>query len=817
MSLSPHSKTSVPSLIEEDTQELYENAPCGYLSMLPDGTIIKANATFLAWIGYESGALIGQKRFQSLLPVAGKIFYDTHVGPLLAMQGFVRELAFELFCSDGQRKPILLNAILKRDEVGQPLVIRTTILEASGRRAYEEELRRAKRKAENAEATVRELAKELEQRVQQRTQERDRIWRASQDIFAVASLDGVFLSFNPAFTRILGWSEQDLASLSALDIVEPNHVDDLRSVLESLSSGIPVERFEVPLRRRLSGYRWISMTISPEENKLYIVGHDISEERKQAEAMRKMEDTLRQTQKMEAIGKLTGGVAHDFNNILQVVAGNLELLKLEFAGNMRAANRIQQARFAVDRGAKLSSQLLAFARRQPLQPAPTNVSRVLREMDDLLRRSLGESIEIETIVSGGLWTTALDRNQFENVILNLSINARDAMNGTGKLTFEIGNAMLDEEYAQEHAEVKSGQYVMLAVSDTGSGMSAEVMEHIFEPFFTTKDVDKGTGLGLSMVYGFVKQSNGHIKVYSEIGFGTTFKIYLPRIHQAEAKKADRKTGPVVGGSETVLIVEDDLTVQEMVVDMISSLGYKVLKANDGQSALNILQSGITVDLMFTDVVMPGPVQSSELARQAKTILPGIAVLFTSGYTQNAIVHRGKLDEGVELISKPYRYEELARKIRQILEKSQKETPFPPYRGPATEVDAPETFPSLRILVVEDDADSQQLLCELLNMLGHLPRAASSAKEAMAILTDETIDVLLTDVGLPVKSGTELAREATASFPSLQVIFCSGYGVINNENPAALFLPKPYTLDRIMKILDLAAKNILFLDPDPSAS
>ena len=801
-----NSKTSVSPLMEEDAQELYENAPCGYLSTLPDGTIIKVNATFLAWTGYESNALVGQRRFQSLLPVAGKIFYDTHVGPLLAMQGFVRELAFELVCSDGQRKPILLNSVLKRDATGQPLVIRTTILDASGRRAYEEELRRAKRKSEDAEAAVRELAKELEQRVQQRTQERDRIWRTSQNIFAVASMQGSLISFNPAFTRMLGWSEQDVGTLSMLDLVEPSHVESLKRVLDSLSSDLPVERIEMPLRHKLSGYRWISMTISLEERTLYIVGHDITGERKQAEAMRKMEETLRQAQKMEAIGKLTGGVAHDFNNILQVVAGNLELLKLEFAGNARAANRIQQARFAVDRGAKLSSQLLAFARRHPLQPVPTNVGRLLREMDDLLRRALGESVEIETIVSGGLWTTALDRNQFENVILNLSINARDAMNGAGKLTFEVGNAMLDEEYAQHHPEVTPGQYVMFAVSDTGSGMPAEIMEHIFEPFFTTKDVDKGTGLGLSMVYGFVKQSGGHIKVYSELGFGTTFKIYLPRIHQVEAKGIDRKLGPVVGGSETILIVEDDLAVQAIAVDIISSLGYKVLKANDGRSALSILQSGIPVDLVFTDVVMPGPVQSPELARQAKALLPGIAVLFTSGYTQNAIVHAGKLDEGVELIGKPYRREELARKIRQVLEFVKAENPARSEQESEAITEIAETLSSLRILVVEDDADSLQMLCELLNALGHLPRAASSAEEAMAILTAEAIDVLLTDVGLPGKSGLELAKEATADYPSLQVIFCSGYGVVNDDKLKALSLPKPYTIDRIMDVLGMAAKR-----------
>jgi PAS domain S-box-containing protein len=661
-------------LLEEDAQELYENAPCAYLSTLPDGTIIKINTTFLEWTGYARGALVGQKSFQALLPVAGKVFYDTHVGPLLLMQGFVRELAFELICNDGRRIPVLLNSILKRDTAGNPLVIRTTILDARGRRAYEEELRRAKKKAEDAEAAVRQLAGELEQRVQERTQERDRIWRISQDVLAVANLDGAFLSFNPAFTRTLGWSPDDLPSLSAADIVEPDHLSKLKSVLDRLSAGLPVDRFDIPLKHKESGHRWLSMSIMPEGGTLYIVGRDVTEERKQAQMMGKMEDALRQSQKMEAIGKLTGGVAHDFNNILQVIAGNLELLKLEFAGNARAGHRLQQARFSVERGAKPTSQLLSFARRQPLQPVPTNLRRVLQEMEDLLRRAVGESVEIESVVSGGLWTTAVDRNQFENVVLNLAINARDAMKGAGKLTFELGNAFLDDDYARQHAEVTPGQYVLFAVSDTGSGMTDEVMERVFEPFYTTKREGEGTGLGLSMVYGFVKQSGGHIKVYSEPGCGTTFKIYLPRVHQDEAKEFDRRSTPVTGGTETILIVEDDLAVQAMAVDMLSSLGYKTLKAVDGQSALGILHSGIHIDMLFTDVVMPGPVQVPDLARQAKAILPEIAVLFTSGYTQNAIVHGGKLDAGVELISKPYRREDLARKIRYVLEKRKSDAP-----------------------------------------------------------------------------------------------------------------------------------------------
>ncbi|WP_019143158.1 hybrid sensor histidine kinase/response regulator [Noviherbaspirillum massiliense] len=797
----PPDSSAFSQLLEEDTEELYENAPCAYLSTLPDGTIIKVNATFLEWTGYARTALVGQKRFQALLPVAGKVFYDTHVGPLLIMQGFVRELAFELVCENGQRMPVLLNSVLKRDAAGNPLLIRTTILDARSRRAYEEELRRAKRKAEEAEAAVRQLAEELECRVQQRTQERDRIWRISQDILAVAALDGTFHSFNPAFTRILGWSEEDLPALSALGLVEPDHLPQLRQVLERLSAGDPVERVDLPLRHKASGYRWLSMAIRPEGDALYIVGRDITEERKQAEVVRKMEDALRQAQKMDAIGKLTGGVAHDFNNILQVIAGNLELMRLEFAGDARAGHRLQQARFAVDRGAKLASQLLSFARRQPLQPVPTNLGRVVRELDDLLRRALGASVEIETIVAGGLWTVSLDRNQLENALLNLAVNARDAMNGEGKLTIELGNAVLDENYAQQHPDVDPGQYVMLAVSDTGSGIPPEVAEQIFEPFFTTKPEGKGTGLGLSMVHGFVKQSGGHIKVYSEVGLGTTFRIYLPRVLESEAREPDVRGKPADGGAETILIVEDDQAVQATTVEMLSSLGYKVLKAVDGQSALSILQSGIQIDLLFTDVVMPGPLRSTDLARKAQAILPDIAVLFTSGYTQSAIVHGGRLDAGVELISKPYRREDLARKVRHVLDKAKTAAP----KKPGDDVSTPESS-RLRILVVEDNPDSQHMLCELLGVLGHSARGVSSAESALDALRSEAFDVLLTDVGLPGKSGVELAREAVEGHPSLRIIFSSGCGGIKEDGLAALCLPKPYNLERVMDVLARSAKQ-----------
>ena len=653
-------------LLEEDTNDLYENAPCGYLSMLPNGTIIKVNTTFLHWTGYSRDALLAGKRFQDLLPVPGRVYHDTHYVPLLLMQGFVKELAFELLRADGQRLPILLNSTLKRDSDGKPSVIRTTLLDARSRRAYEEELRLAKRKAESAEASLKILTENLEERVAERTQERDRIWRISHDALIVASLPGNFLNVNLAFTRILGWAPEEAQRLSFDDLVHPDHLERLRHFSAKLAAGEPVGRCEISCRRNDGSYRWISWAMMPEGELLYAVGRDITEEKEQADALRKTEDALRQSQKMEAVGKLTGGVAHDFNNILQVIASSLELLKLKCLPSDRVDPHLTAAVSAVRRGADLASQLLSFARQQPLRPLPTNLGRVLREQDELLRRALGASIEVETIVSPDLWTALVDRNQLENAILNLAINARDAMRGEGRLTIELGNAAMDDPFAPLYSEVVAGQYVMLAVTDTGSGMSPEVLERAFEPFFTTKGVGEGTGLGLSMVYGFVKQSSGHIRIYSELGIGTTFKIYLPRAQQAEINLVDLRRTPIVGGSETVLVVEDDPAVRSTAVDILTQLGYRVFRAKDGQVALSILESGVPIDMLFTDVVMPGPIKSTALAERAKSLFPDIGILFTSGYTQSTLVHGGRLDPGVELISKPHSRADLAQKIRQVL-------------------------------------------------------------------------------------------------------------------------------------------------------
>lgn len=486
----------------------------------------------------------------------------------------------------------------------------------------------------------------------------------------------------------------------------------------------------------------------------------------QAGELHSTQRALEQSQKLEAIGKLTGGVAHDFNNVLQIIGANLQLLRTSIAGQGKPQERVASALETVDRGAKLSSQLLAFARKQPLAPVALDLGRRLRTMDDLLRRALGETVEIEVSVAARLWTTLADAHQLENVVLNLVINARDAMPDGGKLTIETSNAMLDEIYAKAESEVVPGPYVLLAISDTGHGMSPEVMKRAFDPFFTTKREGEGTGLGLSMAYGFAKQSDGHIKIYSEEGAGTTIKLYLPRTVQAAAPERMLESGAVIGGTETILVAEDDPGVQATVVATLEDLGYRVLRANDASAALAIVQSGARVDLLFTDVVMPGPLRSPDLARMAKELLPNLVVLYTSGYTRNAIVHGGRLDAGVELLSKPYRQDQLARKVRALLGDASAAVQ-------AQLLAAPVADRRLRILVVEDDIALKNLTVELLSSLDCDAVGVESAELAIPALADTRFDMLLADLGLPGMSRGRLAAHAIASHPEIKIVLASG--------------------------------------------
>ena len=573
---------------------------------------------------------------------------------------------------------------------------------------------------------------------------------------------------------------------------------------------------------------------------IFLQGHDITEQKRaqdelqrhrdqlehlvdeRTRALRRSEEerlamqaALHQSQKMEAIGKLTGGVAHDFNNVLQVIAGNLQLLRQASLEDARTQRRVDSAMRGVERGAKLASHLLAFARKQPLVPVVLNVGKLVRNLDDMLRRALGETVELETVVGGGTWNTLADPNFLENALLNLAINARDAMEGRGKLTIEAGNASLDDAYAKLHSEVTPGQYVLIAVSDTGSGMDESILQQVFEPFFTTKAEGHGTGLGLSMVYGFVKQSGGHVKIYSEVGHGTTVKLYLPRSHELEIAEELPTLDLVTGGSETILVVEDDAQVRETVVELLSELGYRVLKAPDAQSALTVVESGVPIDLIFTDVVMPGPMRSPELARRAQALQPHIEVLFTSGYTENSIVHGGRLDPGVALLSKPYRRDDLARKVRHMLSnrrhvvRLEEQVSHLTAESMAADSDS-RNMVSLRLLVVEDNAEALAAVLELLEHLGHRPQGATSAEAALQALAQGTFDVLMTDVNLPGTSGTTLAHEALALQP-LQVVYATGMSQVSDGVPGALFLQKPFGLAEMDAVLTgsaLVAKPVV---------
>lgn len=399
---------------------------------------------------------------------------------------------------------------------------------------------------------------------------------------------------------------------------------------------------------------------------------DVTERIRDQVRLREAEEQLRQAQKMEAVGHLTGGVAHDFNNMLAVVSGSLELLDRRTAvDDPRAKALISSALEASKRAGNLTRRLLAFSRQQPLKPEVTDPNRLVAGMSDLFRHSLGADIQLETVLSGGVWRIHVDQNQLESVLLNLAVNARDAMEGGGRLTIETQNAHLDKRYVARELGITPGQYVMIGVTDTGSGMAPDVLAKAFDPFFTTKEVGKGTGLGLSQVYGFIKQSGGHTKIYSEIGHGTSVKIYLPRYmgDAVDGGDTDRLADlPNNDGRELILVVDDEDLVRQFSATALADLGYRVLEAGNAQGALATLLDRPDVDLLFTDIVMP-EMNGRKLVDLVREKRPELPVIYTTGYTRNAVVHNGILDNDVELIGKPFTLEELALRVRDVLDRA----------------------------------------------------------------------------------------------------------------------------------------------------
>ena len=430
-------------------------------------------------------------------------------------------------------------------------------------------------------------------------------------------------------------------------------------------------RAEVRYRHKDGRWRRIDWSAAYGEGLISAVGRDVTEEREREGALRQAEEALRQSQKMEAVGQLTGGIAHDFNNLLTGIVGSLELLRTRIAqGRFGQVERyVAAAQGAADRAAALTHRLLAFSRRQTLDPRPTDVNRLVTSMEELIRRTVGPAIHVETVMSGGLWPALCDANQLENALLNLSINARDAMPDGGRLTIEAVNARLDDSYARQHHEVAPGQYVAVSVTDTGTGMPPEVIARAFDPFFTTKPLGQGTGLGLSMVYGFAKQSNGYVRIYSEAGQGTTVRLYLPRSTEGENAEREgvKETATVLapeGG--TVLVVDDEPVVRMLVGEVLRELGYGVVEANDGVRGMRAAEAMPRIDLLVTDVGLPNGMNGRQLADALRARRPGLKVLFITGYAENAVLGNGVLEPGMQVMTKPFAMDALTSKIRAMI-------------------------------------------------------------------------------------------------------------------------------------------------------
>jgi PAS domain S-box-containing protein len=492
-----------------------------------------------------------------------------------------------------------------------------------------------------------------------------------------------------------------------------------------------------------------------------------------------MENQLRQAQRMEAIGQLTGGVAHDFNNLLGVMIGNAEMLESLIDKDDEARRNVDEILKAADRGASLTGRLLAFSRQQALSPQPVAIDVLVGGLEDMLQRTLGETVELSAIFGAETWEVLIDPHQFENALINLAINARDAMPDGGVLTIETANVTLDEAYAEQHEEIAPGDYVEVAVSDTGTGMPPDVLKKVFEPFFTTKDVGQGSGLGLSMVFGFVKQSRGHITIYSEVGLGTTVKLYMPLSSDAVAKDGPGDVTPEFArGSERILVVEDDESVRKIPVSILGKQGYEVVEAANGEDAIKCLEEEPPFDLLFTDVVLPGGMNGIDIAEQAAKIQPRIKVLYTTGYTENSVVHNGRLDPGVSLVNKPYRRAELLEKVRAALDEKS-------------------------VLLIEDDRKLRATLKSGLEGFGYSVTTASGGVEGMTLIAANRFDVVVTDIVMEEGEGMETLGWIQKSNPEIPVIVISGHPVYLRgvkKMGATAAMKKPFRVEELIRVI-----------------
>jgi PAS domain S-box-containing protein len=494
-------------------------------------------------------------------------------------------------------------------------------------------------------------------------QDRDRLWSISRDLMLVCDFTGLITAVNPSAERLLGWHEGEMLGRRIATFVHPDDRESTASEVTKLATGERTIAFENRYRTKGGDYRLIAWTAVPDGRRIHAVGRDITDQRA-------IEEALRQSQKMEAVGQLTGGIAHDFNNLLQGITGSLDMMHSRLAaGRTQDLDRwLAGARTSAERAAALTHRLLAFSRRQPLDPRPVQTNPLIASMEDMLRRTLGENIELDFVLANGLWQTRCDPNQLESAILNLVINARDAMPAGGRLTIETCNAHLEGHDAGLQRDVTPGQYICLSITDTGVGMDRETAARAFEPFFTTKPIGQGTGLGLSMIYGFARQSEGYTRIQSEEGEGTTIKLYLPRHHGAERVEEEnlvQETPPSARDGEVVLVVEDEPVVRGLILEVLDELGYTAIQAADGPSGLSVLQSERHIDLLVTDIGLPG-LNGRQVAEAARALRPELKVLFMTGYAESAAMASGFLEPGMAMVTKPFAMDVLASRIREII-------------------------------------------------------------------------------------------------------------------------------------------------------
>jgi len=531
----------------------------------------------------------------------------------------------------------------------------------------------AARERDAAEIEIRTRNIDLERQVAERSQDRNALWTLSSDIMLRCTFDGVITATNPAWADVLGWREQELVGTNLFDLIHPDDIAHTISGAQELADGTSHQRFDNRYRHRDGSFRWISWSTRPHEGLINAVGRDITRDKEQMAELETVQNALRQSQKMEAVGQLTGGLAHDFNNLLAGISGALQLMQI----------RMQQGRFtdferyittalgASKRAAALTHRPLEFSRQQTLTPKATDVNRLVTGMQDLIQRTVGPAIPIEVVCVANAWTALVDPSQLENALLNLCINARDAMPDGGRITVETANRWVDERMARQQG-MSQGQYLSLCVSDTGTGMSPEVIARAFEPFFTTKPIGKGTGLGLSMIYGFAQQSGGQVRIYSEVGQGSTVCVYLPRHYGDSSDDSEPGAAPIPaltqsGQVASVLIVDDEPTVRMLVIDILQDLGFAWIEAADSATGLKILQSDARVDLLISDVGLPGGMNGRQMADAGRVKRPRLQVLFITGYAENAVLNNGYLEPGMAVLTKPFSMDAMAERIRSMVE------------------------------------------------------------------------------------------------------------------------------------------------------